>query len=80
MSSAPQVVTKMYDFLLYLVPQISKFPRSQRYSLGERLELLSFDVLELLLEASYSRNKSPLLYQANISLEKARYIPDSLIA
>lgn len=33
----------MYDFLLYLVPQVAKFPKGQRYLLGERLELLSFD-------------------------------------
>jgi len=37
-SASPQIITKMYDFLLYLIPQVSKFPRSQRYLVGERLE------------------------------------------
>ncbi len=73
MTKSPQVVTKMYDFLLYLVPQVSRFPKSQRYLLGDRLEVLSFQVLEFLLEATYSRNKSPLLQQANLGLEKTRY-------
>lgn len=49
----PQIITKTYDFLLYLLPQVARFPRSERYLLGERLELLCFDVLELLLNACY---------------------------
>jgi hypothetical protein len=73
MTLVPPIVQKIYDFLLYLIPQTSKFPRSQRYLLGERLERIGFDTLELLLEATYSRDKSPLLRQANIKLEKTRY-------
>lgn len=38
-SGAPQVVTKVYDFLLYLIPQLGKFPKNQRYLLGDRLDL-----------------------------------------
>lgn len=71
--AAPQIVTLMYDFLLYLVPQVAKFPKGQRYLLGERLELLSFDILELFLEAVYIRDKMPILQQANVKLEKTRY-------
>lgn len=63
----------MYDLLLYLLPQVSRFPRSQRYSLGERLENLGFEVLELLIDAYYSRDKTTLLHQINIKLDKARY-------
>jgi hypothetical protein len=63
----------MYDFLLYLIPLVSKFPRSERFLLGERLELVSFDILELLLEACYSREKSAFLKKANVKLEQARH-------
>ena len=73
MNTAPLIITKVYDFLLYLVPQVSELPRSQRYLLGERIESASFDVLEILLEACYSQSKLPLLKQANIKLEKIRY-------
>lgn len=73
MQDPPQIITKVYDFLLYLVPQVGKFPRSQKFSLGERLESASFDVLEILLDAWYSQTKLPLLRQANIKLEKIRY-------
>ena len=43
--SSPQIITKVYDLLLYVIPQIAKFPRLQRYLLGDRLELLFFDIL-----------------------------------
>lgn len=69
----PQIITKLYDLLLYLIPQVSKFPRSQRYLLGERLESTGLDVLELLVESAYSREKSDLLRRANVKLEKGRY-------
>lgn len=72
-TSNPQIITKTYDLLLYLLPQVAKFPRSERYLLGERLELLCFDVLELLLNACYSREKVSILQQANVKLEQARY-------
>ena len=73
MNNAPLIITKVYDFLLYLIPQISDLPRSQRYLLGDRLELAAFDVLEILLEACYSQSKLPLLKTANVKLEKIRY-------
>lgn len=41
--------------------------------MGERVESISFDVLEYLLEACYSRDRLPLLNKANIQLEKIRY-------
>ena len=73
MTGTPQIITAIYDLLLYLIPQVSKFPKSQRYLLGDRLEAMILDVLEILLEATYSRDKPPLLAKANIKLEKARY-------
>ena len=73
MNKEPQIIIKVYDFILYLIPQVSKFPRSQKFQLGERLELTSFDVLEILLEACYVKFKLPLLQQANVKLEKIRY-------
>lgn len=30
MLHAPQIVQKVFDLLLYLIPQVAKFPRSER--------------------------------------------------
>jgi len=73
MAANPQIIAKVYDLLLYLIPQVSKFPRSERYLLGERLETAAFDILEILLEASYSREKAQLLQRVNVKLEHARH-------
>lgn len=73
MNNAPFIITKVYDFLLYLIPQVSNLPRSQRYLLGDRIELAGFDVLEILLDACYSQSKLSMLKTANLKLEKIRY-------
>lgn len=69
----PLIVTKTYDLILYLVPQIAKFSKQQRYTLGERIESMTLDILSLLVEARYTKDKADLLKRANILLEKTRY-------
>ena len=39
------------------VPQLDKLLRERRFTLGERIESGLLDVLELLVEAAYTRNK-----------------------
>ncbi|MCK6451062.1 MAG: four helix bundle protein [Alphaproteobacteria bacterium] len=41
----------MYRFLLWLVPAVEKFPRSQKFLLGDRIQATALDVLERLIEA-----------------------------
>lgn len=73
MPSHPEIIAKVYDCLLYLLPLIEKFPKPNRYLLGERIENTIFDILEILLEASLSREKLDLLPKANIKLEQTRH-------
>ena len=37
----------MYQFLLWMVPAIDKFPRNQKFVLGDRIETAALDVLKL---------------------------------
>jgi hypothetical protein len=73
--SAP-VVEKMYQFVLWLVPTVEKFPRTQKFLLGDRLQQAALDVLMLLVEASYvgAGSKTALLARANLGLEKMRFL------
>jgi hypothetical protein len=59
MSSAtvPQAVQSCHELLLWLIPHLDKFPRVRRITLGERIETGLLEVLELLVEAAYTRNK-----------------------
>ncbi len=67
-------ITKLYDFLLWMIPKLEKFPRSQRFVLGDRIETLMLDILELLLDAASSKQKRQPLRSANLHLEKLRHL------
>jgi hypothetical protein len=73
-SDVPPVISKLYDLILWLLNQIPKFPRSHRFVLGDRIETLVLEILELLIEAAYTRNKTAQLKRAGIQLEKVRYL------
>ena len=62
-----------YRFVLWLIPTLEGFPRSQRFLLGDRIQGTALDVLERLVEATYSRRRSGHLAGANLGLEKLRF-------
>ncbi len=68
------VVGKAYDFVLWLLPKVEKFSRSFRFSVGDRLVSRGLDLLLLLVEAAYSRDKSALLRDANVKANALRYL------
>ena len=61
-----------YRFLLWLVPAVERFPRSQKFLLGDRIQTTALDVLERLIEATYTKRRADLLARANLGLEKLR--------
>lgn len=76
MSNSENVITHTYDLLLYVVPQLSKFPRDQKFLLGDRIQTQLMEVLEGLLEAYYlpKGQKKQVLQRVNLRLEKIRYL------
>ncbi len=73
-ASTIKAVPKLYDVIMWLLGRVEKFPRSHKFTLGDRVVTLALDILELLIEATYTRNRLPLLRQANVQLEKLRYL------
>ena len=67
-------ITKLYDFMLWMLPKVDKYPRNRKFTLGDRIEILMLDLLELLIEAAYRREKKDLLQKANLKIEKLRYL------
>jgi len=61
------------QFLKWLVPTVEKFPRSQKFMLGDRIQGTALDVLEALIEATYTRDRRAHLARANLGLEKLRH-------
>jgi hypothetical protein len=64
----------MYQFMLWLVPAVEKFPRSQKFLLGDRIQATALDVLERLIEATYTRARRQHLDEANLGVEKLRFL------
>ncbi len=71
---APVAVGKAYDFLLWLLPKVENFPRSHRFTVGERLTTHGLDLLTLLVEAAYARQKADLLELASRKVNSTRYL------
>ncbi len=65
---------RTYQFILWLIPTVEKFPRSQKFLLGDRIQSTAIDVLERLVEATYTRDRDRLLVRANLGVEKLRFL------
>ena len=63
-----------HDLLVWIIPKLDQFPRARRYSLGSRIETSLLDVLESLLEASYSSRANPPLKRASLKLNSLRHL------
>jgi hypothetical protein len=46
-----------YQFLAWLVPTIEKFPKSHKFTIGDRIEMIALEVLEALIEATYTKER-----------------------
>ena len=62
-----------YQFMIWLLPAVSRFPRTQRFLLGDRIQSTAIDVLEALIEATYTKRRASHLVRANLGIEKLRF-------
>ncbi len=72
--TTPQAVQACHELILWMIPQLDKFPRVRRFTLGERLESTLLLVLERLTEAAYTKQRKELLREANSKLAVARHL------
>jgi hypothetical protein len=63
-----------YRFLVWLVPTIEKFPKSHKFTVGDRIQIIALDVLEALIEATYTKERRQHLRRANLGIEKLRFL------
>lgn len=73
MNESPLFV-RTYDFLLWLIPQVQKFPRVFRFTLAERVQRLALDFQDTIVAAGKSRStqRRNHLLTADIQLEQLR--------
>ncbi|GAB6141932.1 hypothetical protein JCM14076_26610 [Methylosoma difficile] len=70
----PQAVQACHELLLWMIPQLDKFPRARRFTLGSQIETGLLSVLGHLVEAAYSKQKHAALRLANRQLEVNRHL------
>jgi len=74
MRTITPVVEKHYQLILWMLPKIANFPKDQRFLMADRIEELLLDILELLIEAVYTKEKKAILAKVNLKLDVLRFM------
>jgi hypothetical protein len=67
-------VTQAYDLVMWTLPHVRKFPKDYKFWLGTRMADAAVDLLERLVDASYTANRVDLLRDANLRIERLRHL------
>jgi hypothetical protein len=70
----PVLLVKWYDVTKWLLDRVDSFPKNQRFIFGQRLADRAMNILEALIEATYSARKADLLGKANRDIEVLRWL------
>ena len=62
-----------FQLINWLIETVERFPKAQKFLLGDRIQKTALDVLEALIEATYTRERRSHLLRANLGLEKLRF-------
>ncbi len=74
MKKLTPVVEKHYKLILWMFPKIANFPKDQRFLLADRIERILLDILEMLIEAVYSKDRRGILIKINLKLDVLRFM------
>lgn len=68
------IYQKYYDLMLYSLPIIGRFPKDQRFILGQQIENQMIEIAKMIVHANKLRQKKGKLYEIDIELEKLRFL------
>jgi four helix bundle protein len=68
------IFEKTYDLILWIYPTVNKFPKSQRFVLGQHIENTVLELLEGIIEANSQKDKTFYLKNLSIKLDKLRIL------
>ncbi len=68
------IFIKWLDFVKWLLVTTGSYPKKVRLTLADRQINLALSIVEDLVEARYSRNKTMILRRINMNLEKLRVL------
>jgi hypothetical protein len=68
------IVQKAYDWALWIIPKVEKFPKSYRVSIGQSLVAASIELLMDLVDATYQTRNAGSLGAAVREVNRIRYL------
>jgi hypothetical protein len=74
MAEELKVVDQTYELVLWIHRHVERFPRHSKFSVGSRLEDKGMRLLELLIEAKFSSEKTESLRNAGLVAEQLRFV------
>lgn len=69
-----KIFEKTYELILWIYPAVNKFPKTQRFVLGQQIENTTLNLLKLIIQANAERSKLPYLKQTSVELDKLRIL------
>ncbi|MEA3305159.1 MAG: four helix bundle protein [Patescibacteria group bacterium] len=63
---------RVFQYLLWIYPKIAKFPKNQRFTLGQRMENTFTDILQLIWKTNYTKDishKRHIFQEASVLLD-----------
>ena len=63
-----------YQTTDWILSTVERFPKSVKFSLGNRISEATLDIVELIIEAIYTRKRSHILDRINMGIEKQRVL------
>ena len=57
------IAEEIFQYLVWTSQKLEKFPRSYKFTIGDRIQSLSLDLLAATVEATYTRDRAALLRQ-----------------
>ena len=66
------IFVKWFDATDWILDTVEKFPKSVRFTISGRISNLTLDVMEGIVEAIYTKDRSYILERINLYIEKLR--------
>ena len=68
------IFEKMYELNLWLFPMVNKFPKAQRFVLGQQIQTLALRITMGIMRANVETQKLPYLKQVSVELDMLRVL------
>lgn len=65
---------EIFGFNTWVLGAVEKFPKGQKFLLGDRIQSAAIELMMAVVEATYTRDRAALLRTAQINIEKLRFL------